>query len=171
MFSAAGPEDEAGPALRLVVRISAWLAILGGALMLAIAAVTTASVLLRWATTRGIAGDFDLAQTAMSVAVFAFLPICQLRGSNIFVDSFTAWAPPRVQAALDGLWALAYTLIAGLVSWGMIVGGWETVASRTTTMVLGLPLGWVILVAAIISTWLTFVVLVTTILAFSKARI
>ena len=169
-FATAGPEDEPGPALRLVLRISTGLAILGGVLALGLALLVTASVLLRWMTTRGISGDFELAQMGMSVAIFAFLPICQLRGANIFVSTFTAWAPRRFQAALDALWALVYALIAGLISWEMLLGGWETVASATTTMALGLPIGWAIVVAAFLSAWLTLVVVVTAVRALSKSR-
>lgn len=170
MFSTVGPDETTGPALRFIVRASAWLAILGGLLVLALSLLVTASVLLRWATTRGIPGDFELAQMSMSVAIFAFLPICQLRGSNIFVDTFTAWAPRRVQAALDAVWALAYTVIAGLISWEMILGGWETVASATTSMVLGLPIGWAIVAAAALCVWLTLVVLITVVNALAKCR-
>jgi TRAP-type C4-dicarboxylate transport system permease small subunit len=170
MFSTAGPEDESGPALRFVLRVSTGLALLGGVLMLGLALLVTASVLLRWTTSRGLPGDFELAQMGMSVAIFAFLPFCQLRGSNIFVDTFTAWAPRRFRAALDALWALVYAVIAGLICWEMFLGGWETVVSATTTMVLGLPLGWAIVVAAFLSAWLTLVVVVTVVRALAKSR-
>lgn len=170
MFSTAGPDETSGPALRFIVRVSTWLAILGGLLVLALSLLTTVSVLLRWATTRGIPGDFELAQMSMGVAIFAFLPICQLRGGNIFVDTFTARAPRRVRATLDALWALVYTVVAGLIAWEMIMGGWETVASATTTMVLGVPLGWAILLSALLSIWLTFVVLVTVARAMATSR-
>lgn len=155
---------------RFVLRASTVLAVLGGLLVLGLAALVTASVLLRWLTTRGISGDFELAQMGMSVAIFAFLPICQLRGHNIFVDTFTGWAPRRVQAALDALWALAYAVIASLISWEMALGGWETTVSATTTMVLGLPLGWPIVAAACLTVWLALVALVTAAQAILKAR-
>ena len=144
-----------------VERITAALAIAGGGLMLAASLLVTVSVLLRWATSRGINGDFDLIQFAMPLAVFAFLPWCQLRGGNIFVDTFTLKLPKAVNAALDGLWALAYAAIAGLIAWRMAIGAQETVVSGTGTMVLNLPIGWAMAVAAIFALWLAIVTVTT----------
>ena len=42
----------------------------------------------------------------------------------------------------------------------------ETLTNGTRSMVLGVPLGWPILVAAVLAAWLTWVVLVTALRAF-----
>jgi TRAP-type C4-dicarboxylate transport system permease small subunit len=170
MFAGAGSGTSAGPVARLVRQGSAALAILGGFLVMALALLVTASVLLRWLTSQGISGDFELAQMGMSIAVFAFLPFCQLHGHNIFVDTFTSGAPRRFQAILDALWALVYAAIAGLIAWQMLIGAWETVANATTTMVLELPLGWAIVVAAFLTAWLTLVALYTAAQALARSR-
>ena len=128
--------------------------------MLAVAALVTASVLSRWATSDSIRGDFDLVQMGVALAVFAFLPFCQLRGANIFVDSFTTHLPARARAALDALWSLLYAVAAGVIAWRMAVGARETVANGTTSMVLGLPIGWAIVIATVFTAWLAFVALV-----------
>lgn len=141
--------------------MTAALALTGGSIMLAAAAVVTASVVLRWLTSGGIPGDFDLLQFAMPLAVFAFLPLCQLRGGNIFVDSFTSRLPPRLVAALDGLWALVYAAAAGLIAWRMAVGAQDTIASGTGSMVLGLPVGWAMAASACFAAWLAIVAAVT----------
>src|SRR5262245_36003009 len=145
----------------IIDRVSAGLAILGGVLLLLVAALVTASVLRRWLTSQPIAGDFELVQAALPLVVFAFFPFCQLSRANIFVDVFTAKAPARLQSILDALWSLAYALVAGLIAWGLAVGAGDTLASRTTTMVLGLSFGWAILACAALAAWLTLAILVT----------
>lgn len=146
---------------RLVERVSTRLALAGGALLVLVAGLITASVLLRWLTAQPVPGDFELVQTGIAVVVFTCFPLCQLRGANIFVDVFTAKAPARLRAALDALWALVYAAIAALLAWGLALGAVDTMKSQTTSMVLGLPFGWAIALTAALSAWLALVVLVT----------
>ena len=70
----------------LARRISDRLALAGGVLLLGMAVLVTASVLRRWLTSQGVPGDFELLQTGLAVAVFAFMPLCQLRGGNLFAN-------------------------------------------------------------------------------------
>src|SRR5262245_10807429 len=64
-------------------------AILGGVITLAIAIAVTASVFGRNMLDEGIPGDFEFVQMGTAIAVFAFLPFCQLRRGNIVVDTFS----------------------------------------------------------------------------------
>jgi TRAP-type C4-dicarboxylate transport system permease small subunit len=146
---------------RFVERASTVLALAGGALLLLIAALITVSVLLRWLTAQPVPGDFELVQTGVTVVVFAFLPLCQLRGANIFVDVFTAKAPAPMRAGLDVLWAAVYATVAGVIAWGLAHGALETMRSNTASMVLGLPFGWAIALDAALSIWLALVALAT----------
>jgi hypothetical protein len=100
-----------------VGRVSVWVALAGGCLVLAIAVLVTASVVRRWLTSDGIGGDFELVQTGLALGVFAFLPLCQLRDANIVVDTFTARLPARARGGLDALWAATYALAAGILAW------------------------------------------------------
>ena len=165
-----GAAGSAGRRDDIVARLSAGLAIAGGLLMLAVAMLVTASVLLRWLAGQAIPGDFELVQMGLSVAVFAFLPLCQWRGGNIFVDTFTARAPARFQAALDGLWALVYAALAALIAWQLGLGAKDAFASGTNTMVLGLPTGWAITLASVLTAWLALVALVTATRAIGTFR-
>jgi TRAP-type C4-dicarboxylate transport system permease small subunit len=165
-----GDGAEGGPDAGIVERISAGLAILGGVVLLLVAGLVSASVLRRWLTAYAIPGDFELVQIGLAVVAFAFLPLCQLRRANIFVDVFTARAPPRVRALLDGTWAVVYGAAAGLIAWGLAVGARETMASGTTTMVLGVPFGWAIALCAALAAWLALVILVTVVRATRGSR-
>jgi TRAP-type C4-dicarboxylate transport system permease small subunit len=152
---------ETGRALAFVTRVSDRLALLGGAVLVAMALLVTCSVLRRWLTSQPVPGDFELVQIGLSVAVFAFMPWCQLRGANLFVDTFTGRLPDLAQRRLDGCWAAVYAVVAGLIAVMMAVGAVETIRNGTRSMVLGLPIGWPIAVGAILVVWLAIVVAIT----------
>ena len=166
--------DEAAPPTRrgrgaVIERVSTALGIGGGALMLALAVLVTVSVLMRWLTSDGIGGDFELVQTGLALAVFAFLPVCQLRGANIMVDTFTGRAPARLRRGLDAFWALLYALAAALIGWQLAKGAADTIVSETTSMVLRLPTGWAIGACALLAGWLAVVALATAVRALRGA--
>lgn len=150
-------------------RLSDRLALAGGALLLGMALLVTASVLLRWLTGRGIAGDFELLQIGLALAVFSFMPLCQIRGGNLFVDTFTGRLPAAVQRRIDGFWSLVYAVVAVLIAAMMATGGIQTLRSGTTSMVLELPLGWPIAACALLAAWLAWVVLLSAVEAL-RAR-
>ena len=111
-------------------RLSDRLALAGGILMLALAVLVTVSVLKRWLTPQGVPGDFELMQIGLALAVFAFMPWCQLRGGNLFVDTFTGRLPPGLQRRLDGLWTLVYAAVAAAIAVMMAAGAVETLATE-----------------------------------------
>ncbi len=102
-------------------RVARGLAILGGLFMLAAAVMVTTSVTLRWLFKSGVKGDFEMVQIATAVAVFAFLPLCQLRRGNVFVDTFTLRTPGWFNRGLDRLWDLVYAGFALLIGWRLIL--------------------------------------------------
>ena len=57
----------------IVSRIAAALALAGGLVLLATATLTTLSVLLRWATSQPVKGDFELVSLGSGLAVLGFL--------------------------------------------------------------------------------------------------
>jgi len=153
-----------------VARLSGLLALAGGALVVGLALLVTGSVLKRWATNQGVEGDFELVQAGLALAVFAFFPFCQARRGHIVVDTFTTWLPVRAQRALDGLWDLIFAGVAGLIAWRLSLGASEAFASRTTSMVLGLPIGYAIAAASAMSGLLALICVVTAIERFRTPR-
>ena len=115
--------------MEIARRISDRLALAGGALLMGMAFLVTASVLLRWLMRQGIPGDFELLQIGLALAVFSFMPLCQLRGGNLFVDTFTGRLPPAVWRRLDGLWSLVYAVVAALIAVMLAMGAVETLRS------------------------------------------
>lgn len=143
---AEGP-PEVPRALSVIVK---GIALVGGGLILGAALLVCTSVSLRWATSFSVPGDFELVQIAMALAVFAFLPYCQLRRGNISVDTFTAGLPEVWRSAMDAFWDLAYAAVAAFMAWRLAVGAGETIANGTTTMISGVPIGWVIASVAVL---------------------
>jgi TRAP-type C4-dicarboxylate transport system permease small subunit len=117
------------------------IALIGGALLIALATMVVVSVTLRsdLVGAAGVPGDFELVQMATAVAAFCFLPFCQLRRGNIFVDSFTLKLPQRWRDGIDALWDLLYGLAMALIAWRLAVGARAAFASGENTMVLQLP--------------------------------
>ena len=134
-----------------VSTIASALALAGGTVMLAAAGLVTVSVLMRWSTSNSVPGDFEWVQLAVALAAFSFLPICQLKRGHIYVDTFTSRLPAWFNRGLDGLWDLVYAMFCGLIAWRLAIGALETIANKTTTMVLGLPIGWAMLAASVMS--------------------
>ena len=84
-------------------------------------------------------GGVLLIALATAVAAFCFLPWCQLRRGNIFVDTFTLKLPERLQRRIDAAWDVVYGLAMALIAWRLGVGARAAFASGENTMVLQLP--------------------------------
>jgi TRAP-type C4-dicarboxylate transport system permease small subunit len=133
-----------------VARLAALLALGGGLALLGVALLTTASVLLRWATSQPVRGDVELVQLGGGLAVLGFLAYGTLMRANILVDSFTGWLPRRARQAVDGLWTLAWACVALVLAERMAVGALEALRNGTTTIgLLAVPIWWAIGLGAI----------------------
>jgi TRAP-type C4-dicarboxylate transport system permease small subunit len=131
-------ESETGA--RVLDRLARLLALLGGALAVALALLVSTSITLRAFGLGGVRGDFEFVQMGVALIVFAFMPWCQARRGNVMVDSFTTRLPPRFQAALDALWEVIFAAMMALIAWRLAVGAMDAASSSTTTMVLLMPI-------------------------------
>ena len=103
----ARPADAAGRALHRIANI---LAIIGGILSCAMAAIVTISVAGRYLFSAPINGDYDIVGILCDCAIFSFLPYCQLKRGNVLADFFTQRASPSTKAALDAFGNLLFLL-------------------------------------------------------------
>jgi TRAP-type C4-dicarboxylate transport system permease small subunit len=132
----APPVDPVG---RLLWRASIATAWFGGIVLVAIAGLTMVSVVSRALTTKPIAGDYELVKLGCAMAIFAFLPYCQMRRGNVIVDVVTLRASTATKAALDAVGALLLAAGAGLIAWRMWFGAADLRQYGQQTMELGIP--------------------------------
>lgn len=111
---------------RLEARVGRWLdvlvqgfALVGGIILAGMAGVTVVSVSGRALGPLGLSpvtGDFELVQLGCAIAVFSFLPICQLRRGNVTVDILSERFGPRGHAVLGLIGNVALTLCAWVIA-------------------------------------------------------
>lgn len=110
---------------RWIEALARGFAIAGGLVLTAAALITTASIVGRALLPLGlgpIKGDYELVGTGCALAVFAFLPWCQLRRGHVTVDIFVSALPLRAQALLGFLGDTLITLAAGVILWRLYLG-------------------------------------------------
>lgn len=130
---AAGPR---GPVARIV---TLW-ALLGGLLVLAVVLLNAASILGAALLTRPVPGDFELTQMGICVAVFTFLPWCQLTGANVTADIFTSRASRRWLAVFGLAAALVALVFALFLGWRMYFGLLDQYDYGYRTTILQVPI-------------------------------
>ena len=130
------PADPVGRVLFVIAR---WLALAGGLLLCLMAALTTISVTGRSALDAPIPGDFELVAIGTGLAVFAFLPWCQLTRGNVLVDFFMTRAPTRAKAFCDLIGGIFYLIIGSLLTWRMVYGGLDMYNYAEKSMTINFP--------------------------------
>ncbi len=143
----AGPAGPASgsPETRIGVwfeRVSRAAAMAGGLLLIGVMAMTVISVIGRYVFNAPIPGDYEITELVCGVAVFAFFPYCHMRNANIVVEFFTAQLSPRRKTILDTGHNFAFTVVAGLITWRLFVGGLHKLADEETTLFLQIPIHW-----------------------------
>ncbi|MCL3880781.1 TRAP transporter small permease [Marivita sp. GX14005] len=138
------------------------MALIGGAVLLALIALTSVSVLGRGLDTLAysgrlpqsladglialgagpITGDFELVEAGIAFAIFAFLPICQLQGGHATVDIFTSRLGAQAQAWLAALWEGLLSAAICLITWRLGAGMLDKLGNGETTFLLQFPVWW-----------------------------
>ena len=134
----------------LARRIIEWWAVGGGIVLLGIALMTTWSAATGFLINKPLPGDFELTEILVAVAVFAFLPYCQLTDANVTADIFTANAGARAIGAFR-LFASVLALAIGVVlTWRTWAGLLDYRQYVETTAILKIPI-WTAYVPALAS--------------------
>ena len=129
--------------------IESW-ALLGGALLLMVVLLTAYSLLSGVILRAPLPGDFEMVEVGVAVAVFSFLPYCQVTGANVRADIFTSRASPRVVAMLTLLAALVAFAFSALMLWRMSAGLVDYWRYRETTAIIGFPI-WIAFIPILVS--------------------
>lgn len=129
--------------------IRSW-ALVGGLLLLSVVVINVVSVVGSALWGKPFAGDFELTEIGVAIAAFCFLPYCQLTGSNVSADIFTARASAKaitVMTFFGSLTALAFSL---LLLWRMYYGLLDQKSYDYTTTILQFP-HWIAFIPILIS--------------------
>ncbi len=125
-------------------RIDRQLAYFGGFILAIISIVTVVSIIGRALLGFGfgpIKGDFEIVENGCAIAVFAFLPLAQLRRGHVTVDIFVQALPLRVQAFLGLLGDVLLTIAAFLILWRLYLGFGEKFPYGSETLRHALGMG------------------------------
>ncbi len=124
-------------------------ALSGGFLLLIVVAVNIYSTLGNiWSAP--FPGDLELTELGVAIAVFSFLPFCQITQSNVTADIFTTNASPRIKALLALLTSVIATGFGLLLLWRMYLGMSDQKEYEYITAILQIPV-WYAYVPVLIS--------------------
>lgn len=149
---------------KIIEKAARFMAIAGGCVLGALILITCLSVLGRslnallhgwvgqmmpglsaWALDLGIGpvtGDFELVEAGVAFAVFASLPLCQLRSGHASVDMFTHALPQRARRFLAMVAEILFMLVLMLIAWRLFEGMLSKKSYGETTFLLQLPIWW-----------------------------
>jgi len=139
---AAEPQEDTrptDPVGRVLYRIAWVLALIGGLLVCGMAGLTTVSVIGRSLFASPIPGDYEIVGVLNGVAIFAFLPYCQLMSGNVIVDFFTMKASPRLKGLFDAFGSLIYLAIGALLTWRLYYGAIDMHRYNEVTTTVSFP--------------------------------
>lgn len=145
----AGPQ---GLATRI---ITGW-ALVGGLVLVAVVLINAWSILSGALFNKPFPGDFELTEMGAGIAVFCFLPYCQLGGANVSADIFTMRSGPRAVALMSLIAAVIAVCFAGLLLWRMSAGLIDYRKYEEYTGILQIPIWWAflpILVSLVLLLW------------------
>lgn len=134
----------------LVYAMTRYWALAGGVFILGIVAINVYSVGRVILFDAPFAGVYELVQMGVAMGMFMFLPYCQITGSNVTADIFTANLGKGAIAALGALGALFALVLSLLLLWRMYAGIGDLITYRETTAIYQIPL-WYAYVPALIS--------------------
>lgn len=141
------------PTVQAVRKIIEYWALAGGLLLFAVVLVNATSLAGNIALNQPVPGDFEIVEVGVAVAVFAFLPYCQITGANVTADIFTVWAGPRLLAALQVLASVIALGFAILLLWRMSYGLADYREYREVTTIYQFPI-WLAFIPILLSLFL-----------------
>lgn len=120
------------------------LALFGGAILLIIIVLTCVSIAGRAAIPLNIGvgpilGIYDLTEIGMAAAVFAFLPLCQLRQAHAQVDLLEPAFSDTVNRLLNLLFNVAMFAAAAFGTWRLYLGMLDKLRFGETTLIAQIP--------------------------------
>ena len=89
-----------------------------------------------------ILGDFELVEAGVAFAIFAFIPLCQLRAGHATVDILVGRFPPKVNRFLQMIIEIVFAAVLILIAWRLYDGMLSKKSYGETTFLLQFPIWW-----------------------------
>ncbi|WP_166015831.1 TRAP transporter small permease [Chelativorans multitrophicus] len=124
----------------LIASLSRWWAMTGGVLILILSVMAAASAASNLFFGRPFSADHELVKHVTAIAIFMFLPYCQISGANITLDFFTDDLSERAKQAMSAFSSLFALAFAVLLFVQMLQGFQSYIRFQEVTPVLRLPL-------------------------------
>lgn len=112
---------------RILDRAAVAMALLGGAVLIVLIVMICISVAgsglaqgFDWAGP--VKGEFEVVEAALAFAIFAFLPLTQLRGAHPSVTVFSDLMGPRATHWLAAFWETVFAAVLILIAWRLAIG-------------------------------------------------
>jgi TRAP-type C4-dicarboxylate transport system permease small subunit len=115
-------------------------AVIGGAAIGVLAALTLISVMLRLLFKSPIPGDIEIAQFLMAFAISCFLPWCQWHRGHVMIEFFTRSASRRQQQRLQRIGDGLMAAIAAVLAWRTLLAAISAYPTNEGSMILGIPI-------------------------------
>lgn len=148
-----------------LIKLSRFMAYLGGGMLVALIVLTCLSVLGRaingalhsdavtatapglahWALRLGIGpinGDFELIEFGIAFSIFAFMPLCTITGGHASVDIFTQGLSERSNRVLRLVTSIVLAAVFVLIAVQLFGGLLSKYRSGQTTFLIQFPVWW-----------------------------
>ena len=145
-------------------RLALWLALLSGFFLLLAITITSLSIVGRLSIPLGLSsipGDYELVETFVGLAVFGFLPYCQLARGHVGVDLFVMPFGNRAMLVTQFLGDLTIAGLTLLLTSRHIIGTFDKYDSNETSFILAFPIWWGFAFACVLMVLLCIVTLFT----------
>ncbi|WP_082143986.1 TRAP transporter small permease [Nitratireductor soli] len=149
--------------------IEAW-ALAGGAVLIGVVLINAFSLTSLILVAKPFPGDFEIVEVGVAVAIFSFLPYCQLTGANVTADIFTAGAGPKLLSALSAIASLIAAGFAAFLLWRMYAGFLDFRLYEETTAIYQFPI-WMAYVPILVSLALLLAAAIITLMEALTGRV
>ena len=121
-----------------------------GGFCLVLACGLTAASIVGAITIRPLPGEIELVEALCGLAVFAFLPFCQLKRGHVGVDILISAFGPKAMNWTQLIGDVVIALLMALVTWRHAIGTLDKFENGETTPLLLMPVWWGFAVALVI---------------------
>ena len=121
-----------------------------GGLCLLVACGLTVLSIVGSLTIRPLPGEIELVEALCGLAVFAFLPYCQLKRGHVGVDLIISAFGPKAMNFTQVVGDVLIAVLLGLVTWRHFVGTMDKFGNGEITPLLLIPVWWGYAVALVL---------------------